>query len=340
MRLPAALREMHAAPSKHPLRGGPGFAIFSGLVAGVGRGGPDWPVLRAMREMRCRLEQENRLFASEGAMGVCNVRSRIMLLASMMACAAYALPASAATNLLNNPGAEAGVAGSIVPGWNTTGTFEVVSYNAGGGFPLLTDPGSPNRESKFFAGGSSAPTSTALQTVLLGQFAGEIDAGSKGFTLSGWLGGFSSQNDHCDVSVTFYDNTGLTSLGQASIGGVRAAERGSNTGMLLRSVGGVVPVGTRQALVIITMTREAGTYNDGYADDLSFSLGAACPCDLNGDGFVEDTDFTIFVGAYNLLDCADPSMAPGCPADFDGDGLVDDADFVVFVQAYNELVCP
>ncbi|MGH7245015.1 MAG: hypothetical protein ACREJD_16490 [Phycisphaerales bacterium] len=65
-----------------------------------------------------------------------------------------------------------------------------------------------------------------------------------------------------------------------------------------------------------------------------------CPCDLNGDGFVDDADFVIFVNAYNILDCADPFMPAGCPADFNGDGFVDDADFVIFVPAYNELVCP
>ncbi len=65
-----------------------------------------------------------------------------------------------------------------------------------------------------------------------------------------------------------------------------------------------------------------------------------CPADLNGDGFVEDADFVIFLAAYNILDCLDPNMASGCPSDLNSDGLVEDADFVVFVAAYNELVCP
>ncbi|MGH7242419.1 MAG: dockerin type I domain-containing protein [Phycisphaerales bacterium] len=65
-----------------------------------------------------------------------------------------------------------------------------------------------------------------------------------------------------------------------------------------------------------------------------------CVGDLNNDGLVDDSDFVIFVGAYNLLDCADPSMAPGCPADLNRDGFVDDSDFVLFVGAYNELICP
>ncbi|MBX3390963.1 MAG: hypothetical protein KF691_16050 [Phycisphaeraceae bacterium] len=65
-----------------------------------------------------------------------------------------------------------------------------------------------------------------------------------------------------------------------------------------------------------------------------------CPADLNNDGFVEDADFSIFIVAYNILDCADPAMPAGCPADLNNDNLVDDADFVVFVAAYNALLCP
>lgn len=70
-------------------------------------------------------------------------------------------------------------------------------------------------------------------------------------------------------------------------------------------------------------------------------VGASpCPADLNGDTFVDDSDFVIFLAAYNILDCADPSMSAGCPADINGDAFVDDADFVLFVAAYNALLCP
>ncbi|MBS0190225.1 MAG: hypothetical protein U0573_04870 [Phycisphaerales bacterium] len=66
----------------------------------------------------------------------------------------------------------------------------------------------------------------------------------------------------------------------------------------------------------------------------------ACTGDLNKDGFVDDADFSIFVNAYNTLDCADPIMPAGCPADFNRDGVVDDTDFVLFVGPYNDLLCP
>ncbi|MBX3388119.1 MAG: hypothetical protein KF691_01545 [Phycisphaeraceae bacterium] len=64
-----------------------------------------------------------------------------------------------------------------------------------------------------------------------------------------------------------------------------------------------------------------------------------CRPDLSCDGIVSDSDFPIFVSAYEILDCADPTMPVGCAADFNDDGFVDDADFVLFVQAYEALFC-
>ncbi len=82
-----------------------------------------------------------------------------------------------------------------------------------------------------------------------------------------------------------------------------------------------------------------GTFGDGIAFD-HLTLGGRCLQDLNNDELVDDADFSLFVVAYNLLDCADPTMPAGCPADFNNDGFVDDADFVVFVVGYNALLCP
>jgi hypothetical protein len=65
----------------------------------------------------------------------------------------------------------------------------------------------------------------------------------------------------------------------------------------------------------------------------------ACTGDINGDGLVDDSDFSFFVVAYNTLDCADPAMPANCPSDFTRDGVVDDQDFLVFVVAYNKLIC-
>lgn len=80
----------------------------------------------------------------------------------------------------------------------------------------------------------------------------------------------------------------------------------------------------------------AGVCGFVVSDVIPFSF---CVSDFSCDGNVDDADFVVFATGYNILDCADPSMAAGCPADLNGDGLVDDADFVLFVHAYNNLGC-
>ena len=81
------------------------------------------------------------------------------------------------------------------------------------------------------------------------------------------------------------------------------------------------------------VTNAYGAYTTG---DIPFAL---CRADLNCDAVVDDEDFTGFLSAYNILDCADPSMPANCPADLNLDGVVDDSDFTLFVQAYNRLLC-
>lgn len=72
----------------------------------------------------------------------------------------------------------------------------------------------------------------------------------------------------------------------------------------------------------------------------AFTDDAFCFADLNNDGLVDDADFVLFLASYNVLDCADPTMAIGCPGDLNFNRVVDDADFVLFLSAYNELLCP
>ncbi len=77
--------------------------------------------------------------------------------------------------------------------------------------------------------------------------------------------------------------------------------------------------------------------NSGGPGGLRIAMRIRVDCigDLNGDQVVDDTDFSIFAVAYNVLDCGDAAMAVGCPADFNLDGVVDDADFLVFAPAYD-----
>lgn len=57
-----------------------------------------------------------------------------------------------------------------------------------------------------------------------------------------------------------------------------------------------------------------------------------CPGDFNGDGVVDDADFSLFVGYYDTL--VDPR------GDLTGDGNTEDADFSVFARGYDNLLCP
>lgn len=182
------------------------------------------------------------------------------------------------SNLIVNGDAEAGAGSNegnqvTVPDWTTTSTFTAVQYGASGGFPSPTDPGPTNRGNNFFAGGPGGALSTAMQTIDVSSGASTIDLGNTKFTLSGFLGGFADQRDNAVLSITFRASND-TSLGTASIGPVSNTDRNNLTGLLFRSDDGTVPTGTRLIDVTLTDTRLDGSYNDGYADNLSLILGA------------------------------------------------------------------
>lgn len=194
---------------------------------------------------------------------------------------ALARPAAAqfGSNLIVNGNAESG-AGSTdggvvpVPGWTPTGTFTVVRYDVGSGFPASTDAGPANRGVNFFAGGETAAISTGMQTFSFTMFAGLgsiVNAGNVGYTLSGWFGGFAGQNDNAVLTAQFLD-AGATPIGSTSVGGVSANDRAGVTGLLFRTLSGAVPIGAQSVRFTLTMTRTEGTYNDGYADNLAFVL--------------------------------------------------------------------
>jgi len=107
--------------------------------------------------------------------------------------------------------------------------------------------------------------------------------------------------------------------------------------------GELAPGEYRLAITASASIESTGESNEtGGTYSVGFLLGAVdpCPADLNGDHVVNDFDFLIFLPAYDILDCADPTMPQGCPADINEDGVVDDADFLIFLPAYDTLVCP
>ena len=173
-------------------------------------------------------------------------------------------------NLLMNPNAEGGAGGTgfsvpvPIPFWAGNGAT-VLQYSRGSFNPV-----SPGGRSQFFAGSQSA-SGTLKQQVNIASLSNDIDAGVIAYSLKGWLGGYSTQNDNAKVTATFLNSSG-SSLGAATIGPVQAADRNSVTGFVQRSISGSVPPGARSVLATITMTRTAGTNCDGYADDLSLVL--------------------------------------------------------------------
>jgi phosphoesterase family protein len=225
--------------------------------------------------------------------------------AGILVVAMNTVPASAANpiegpNLLVNPGAEFGDPSSTgysavsIPGWNMNGTPTVVKYGAIGRFPsplstpappfpkLLQFPrpgdGPPDGGAQFFGGGNVA-TSQLGQTVDLSGAAAQIDTGTVPFTLSGWLGGFLDDPSEASVTVQFLA-ANQSSLNVARIGPVGVFERAFKTALLPRSNTGLIPAGTRSAVVVVTLkdcNPAPGNYNNAYADNLSFTVGAPLP---------------------------------------------------------------
>jgi hypothetical protein len=183
----------------------------------------------------------------------------------------FAAALTAATgNRVQNPGAESGAGATDsqtivdVPGWETEESFTAVAYGTSG-FPAA------GSGKNFFAGGPNQAVSHASQVVDLSDRLASIADGRLQATLSALLGGWEGQGDAATVSVTFLD-TGGAPISTATIGPVTAADRGGRSVLLGRSKTVGVPTRAGAARVTIAATRQAGVYNDGYADDVSLTL--------------------------------------------------------------------
>jgi hypothetical protein len=193
-------------------------------------------------------------------------------------------------NLIVNGNAEAGSSSASgspvsVPSWVTSAFFTVIPYNAAGGYPTSGGPGPPDRLNQFFGGGNAA-TSTATQQIDLSANAADINQGNVIFDLSGYFGGFSTDNDNARLSATFFN--GATSLSIATVGHVTAKDRANATGLLLRRGSGIIPVNTTRVVITLTMTRISGTSNDGYADSLSFICNLKAGSQTTAETFAGD----------------------------------------------------
>ena len=115
-------------------------------------------------------------------------------------------------------------------------------------------------------------TAQATQMITVTTGSGVIDAGGVEYNLSGDFGGFATDDDSAQLLVSFLGGSQLPIGGSINIGDYGAAFRNNNTDLFSASAKGSLPIGTRTIQVSVNMTRTNGTYNDGYADNLSLVL--------------------------------------------------------------------
>jgi hypothetical protein len=168
------------------------------------------------------------------------------------------------SNLIVNGDAEQGTTGWT--GYSGRSMFQSVNY--GSNWVLPTQPGPADRGAKMFTGLDRY--AAGYQTLDFGMTTTSVIA----FELSGWLGGWASQEDNALLYVEFLDDIGNL-MDIAFIGPVMPGDRNDQTGLFYREVDGFVPIGTSKVTFSLSMERVGdGTDNDGYADNLAFVLDA------------------------------------------------------------------
>jgi hypothetical protein len=139
-------------------------------------------------------------------------------------------------------------------------------------FPTTEDAMRLGGGANFFAGGPDGDVDTATQVIDVSAGAAEISRGVTG-TLSALLGGYASQDDAATVSAQPLDAAGNPLAPPTVLPAALSAERKGLSDLLPRSARVSIPLATRAIRIAITATRTAGLYNDGYADNISFSFG-------------------------------------------------------------------
>ncbi|MBV8465178.1 MAG: hypothetical protein JO218_04460 [Burkholderiales bacterium] len=197
-------------------------------------------------------------------------------LAMAVACAGSLGMAHAAGsgNLIVNGDGETGLCSTdwkavkTVPGWQVLlGSPTLMCYSVAS----FTKPASPASGNAFIADGPYGD-SALMQTVDVSSAATAIDTGGITYNLSGWLGGYGVYHGQAVVTASFLDGYGNV-LGQpGELYGATANARGNANAFLAKSTTGSVPAGTRKIAVQLQFINTSGSYNVGYADNLSLTL--------------------------------------------------------------------
>ncbi|MEL6835863.1 MAG: FN3 domain-containing metallophosphoesterase family protein [Bacteroidota bacterium] len=167
-------------------------------------------------------------------------------------------------NLLNNPGAE-----EELVGWTVIqGVMESLTNG-------ICDGVAPHSGERYFTVGGLCEHSeeaVARQTVDLSAYADSIATGSFSVEFGAYLSNFSG-SDRPEMKLIFQDDNGM------STGESNTLTTLSNNWTLV-SEALAIPLGTSQAVVELKGTRNAGTDNDSYFDDLFLRVGTVeinCP---------------------------------------------------------------
>jgi hypothetical protein len=183
---------------------------------------------------------------------------------------AYQLP-------IVNPDAETcgnGGGGYPAQGWTATSNQpQQVCYGAPTYPTAAQSPQAPATPGNAFFDGGPYAASQMTQTVDVSSQAAQIATGTLPYNLSGWIGGYNTQGDNAGVVATFLDSFGA-SLGTVTLAPVTSAQRNNQTELLLEQASGTVPQGTVSVRFTVSFTRQAGTDDGGYVDDLGMTFGS------------------------------------------------------------------
>jgi hypothetical protein len=229
----------------------------------------------------------------------------------------YTRNASTTPNLLSNAGAEDGIVN-----WN--GHIESLTSDQCGSVPVY-------QGDRFFAVGgvcfNEQSVGLADQVVNVFAYSTQIDNGELQALFGGYLRAWVANNDSPQLSLEFINSAGQVLLATPFIG------NNSGQWLLVQQMVAVPPF-TRRIKFHLKGTRNAGTDNDSYFDELFLKLTTSSPCPpcIGNSGIDADQD-----GICSDLDCDDqnaekyPGAAEWCDGvDNNCDGKTDAGNSVIW----------
>ncbi|MBX7053974.1 MAG: carboxypeptidase-like regulatory domain-containing protein [Pyrinomonadaceae bacterium] len=123
------------------------------------------------------------------------------------------------------------------------------------------------------------------------------------FSNSGWFGGKGGQADRAELRAEFF-NANSNVIGTSDVGAITAIDRNNTTGLIFKTTGDELPPTTRRIKFTLFMTQSSGP-NDGYADNLNFSMSTVTAASVTISGRVVNSDGGAVRGAIVSLTGSD-----------------------------------